>query len=191
MLWDGLIEPDLIGRKTSGEHQSFPRLPLPHSDCLLRLLVFLILLYFEQFWIVSRMLWMSCCREWILLISAVSHVFMTWLDMNSKLFFFFFLLSSKVSLVQIFHLWVRGFESASGMCSQESARPVGRQNLGISFLTLSLLKFPLSPVTVVNLDSWFPRPKKSWFFYHAWCFVYAAEPLQAWREVGNWRAYSV
>ena len=89
MLWDGLIEPDLIGRKTSGEHQSFPRLPLPHSDCLLRLLVFLILLYFEQFWIVSRMLWMSCCREWILLISAVSHVFMTWLDMNSKLFFFF------------------------------------------------------------------------------------------------------
>lgn len=69
------------------------------------------------------------------------------------LFFFFFLLSSKVSLVQIFHLWVRGFESASGMCSQESARPVGRQNLGISFLTLSLLKFPLSPVTVVNLDS--------------------------------------
>ena len=65
----------------------------------------------------------------------------------------FFLLSSKVSLVQIFHLWVRGFESASGMCSQESARPVGRQNLGISFLTLSLLKFLLSPVTVVNLDS--------------------------------------
>ena len=78
---------------------------------------------------------------------------MTWLDMNSKLFFFFFLLSSKVSLVQIFHLWVRGFESASCMCSQGSARPVGRRNLGISFLTLSLLKFPLSPVSVVNLDS--------------------------------------
>ena len=66
---------------------------------------------------------------------------------------FFFLLSSKVSLVQIFHLWVRGFESASCMCSQESARPVGRQNLNISFLTLSLLKFPLSPVAVVNWDS--------------------------------------
>lgn len=77
---------------------------------------------------------------------------MTWIDMNSKLFFFF-LLSSKVSLVQIFHLWVRGFESASCMCSQESARPVGRQNLSISFLTLSLLKFPLSPVAVVNWDS--------------------------------------
>ena len=142
-----------MGRETSVEYQSFPCLLLPHSDCLLRLLIFLILLYFEQFWIVSRTLWMSCCREWILLISAVSHIFMTWLDMNSKLFFFFFLLSSKVSLVQIFHLWVRGFESASCMCSQGSARPVGRWNLGISFLTLSLLKFPLSPVSVVNLDS--------------------------------------
>ena len=92
MLWDFLclIELDLMGRETSVEYQSFPCLLLPHSDCLLRLLIFLILLYFEQFWIVLRMLWMSCCREWILFISAVSHVFMTWLDMNSKLFFFFF-----------------------------------------------------------------------------------------------------
>ena len=95
MLWDGLIELDLMGRETSVEYQSFPRLPLPHFDCLLRLLIFLILLYFEQFWIVSRMLWMSCCREWILLISAVSHVFTTCLDMNSKLFFLSFKFQSQ------------------------------------------------------------------------------------------------
>lgn len=88
----------------------------------------------------------------------------SWLGWHGTPNSFFFLLSSKVSFGSDLPPLVRGL-SLLQACVVRSQSDLWAGRIWVfPFLTLSLLKFPLSPVTVVNLDSWFPRPKEVMIF---------------------------
>lgn len=131
---------------------------------------------------------MSCCREWILLISSVSHIF-SWLGWiwapNSLLFIF--LRPKSLQFLPFTFRW--GALNLLYACMVRT-----QPDLWAGRTWVFPFKFSLSPMTVVTLDSvlWFPRPKKSWFFQPCLvlCVRYWACP-QARREAGNWSVYSV
>lgn len=138
---------------------------------------------------------MSCCRDWILLISSDESCFFILANLAGYELQTLFspqfqaqFSSDLLPLGEVF--WVL-------LCAcmvQASARHEGRQSLGIPFMALFLPSFFFSLVTLVSLD-WVSDTlgqNNCNFPTHSWCSVFAnwASP-QAVREAGHWSSYSL